>query len=245
MDAPKKRNNMDKLYPLSQDMELLPREKIQKFGPKSLSNEELFALVLGSGTHNCGVFELSRNLSEHLSRASELPSLDSLVKIRGLGVVKATQVLACLELSARYVLGGKVSPVKSPEDLVKRLAYLKYERQEHFVQVSLDSANNIIKVHELTRGLVNQAPVHPREAFACAIEDRAVAVIFAHNHPSGNTEPSQEDFGITRILCAAGKIIQIPVIDHIIIGRRGLTSLCREHPEIFEGFLPKDVKNCL
>ena len=153
-------------------------------------------------------------------------------------------MLACLELSARYILGGKVNPVKRPEDLAKRLSYLKYEPQEHFVLVSLDSSNNIIKVHELTLGLVNQTQVHPREAFARAIEDRAVSVIFAHNHPSGNTMPSPEDFAITRVLCAAGKIIQIPVIDHIIIGKRGITSLCREKPEIFEANLPVEVKNC-
>ena len=160
---------------------VLPREKIQKLGPKSLSNEELLTLILGSGTQNCSVFELSRNLSDYLSSATELPSVESLVKIRGLGIVKATQVLACLELSARYILGGKVNPVKRPEDLAKRLSYLKYEPQEHFVLVSLDSSNNIIKVHELTLGLVNQTQVHPREAFARAIEDRAVSVIFAPN----------------------------------------------------------------
>lgn len=224
---------------------LLPREKIVQMGPKALSNEELLALILGSGTQNCDVFEVSRNLSNYLSGISTVPDLDSLLKIRGLGKVKASQVLACLELSARYILGGKVYPVKSPEDLVKRLSYLKYELQEHFVLVSLDSSNNIIRVHELTLGLVNQTPVHPREAFAKAIADRAVAVIFAHNHPSGSLEPSPEDYGITRVLCAAGKIIQIPVIDHIIIGKSGMTSICREHPEIFESCLPNDVKKCL
>lgn len=224
---------------------LLPREKIMQMGPKALSNEELLALILGSGTQNCNVFEVSRNLSSYLSGVSTVPDLESLLKIRGLGRVKASQVLACLELSARYILGDKVYPVKSPEDLVKRLSYLKFEPQEHFVQVSLDSSNNIIKVHELTLGLVDQTPVHPREAFAKAIEDRAVAVIFVHNHPSGSLEPSPEDYGITRVLCAAGKIIQIPVIDHIIIGKTGLTSICREHPEIFESCLPESVKKCL
>ena len=235
---------MDEKTYYSQGEMVLPREKIQKLGPKSLSNEELLTLILGSGTQNCSVFELSRNLSDYLSSANELPSVESLVKIRGLGVVKATQVLACLELSARYILGGKVNPVKRPDDLAKRLSYLKYEPQEHFVLVSLDSSNNIIKVHELTLGLVNQTQVHPREAFARAIEDRAVSVIFAHNHPSGNPVPSPEDYGITRVLCAAGKIIQIPVIDHIIIGKCGITSLCREKPEIFESNLPTEVKNC-
>ena len=114
------------------------------------------------------------------------------------------------------------------------MAYLKYESQEHLVVVSLNSANYVIRVHELTTGLVNQTPVHPREAFALAIEDRAVSVIFVHNHPSGSLEPSSEDMSITRVLCASGKILQIPVLDHIIIGKTGFTSLCRCFPEIFE-----------
>ncbi|WP_407443853.1 DNA repair protein RadC [Fibrobacter sp.] len=216
---------------------LLPREKIQQLGAKALSNEELLALILGSGTQNCDVFELSRRLSNFLSSAATVPTVESLLKIRGLGKVKASQVLACLELSARYILSDKTVAVKTPEDLVARLSYLKFEPQEHLVLVSLDSANSVIRVHELTTGLANQTPVHPREAFVRAIEDRAVAVIFVHNHPSGNTEPSPEDYGITRVLCAAGKIIQIPVIDHIIVGKKGFTSLCRETPEIFESNL--------
>lgn len=216
---------------------LLPREKIQQFGAKALSNEELLALILGSGTQKCDVFELSRRLSNYLSSSASIPTVDSLLEIHGLGRVKASQVLACLELSARYILSDKTVAVKTPEDLVARLAYLKYEPQEHLVLATLDSSNSIIRVHELTTGLVNQTPVHPREAFVKAIEDHAVAVIFAHNHPSGSVEPSPEDYGITRILCAAGKIIQIPVIDHIIITKCGFTSICREHPEIFESNL--------
>ncbi len=219
---------------MDESKNLLPREKISQLGAKSLTNEELIALILGSGTQCCDVFELSRNLSDYLSTTTSVPSLDALLKIRGLGKVKASQILACLELSARYILSGNTVSVKTPEDIVTRLSYLKYELQEHFVLITLDSSNNIINVHELTTGLVNQAPVHPREAFARAISDRAVSVIFAHNHPSGSIEPSPEDYGITRILCAAGKIIQIPVVDHIVISKKGFTSICRESPELFE-----------
>lgn len=218
--------------------ELLPREKIQKFGAKSLMNEELIALILGSGTKGKDVFTLSRELSGYLSSKCDMPTLDELLKIRGLGKVKAVQILACLELSARYILSDKAVAVKNPSELAARLSYLKFEAQENFVLVSLDSSNNIIKVHNLTKGLVNQTPVHPREAFARAIEDRAVSVIFVHNHPSGSTQPSDEDYCITRVLCAAGKVIQIPVIDHIVVGKRGFFSICREHPEIFESNLP-------
>lgn len=218
---------------------LLPREKIQESGAAALTNEELLALILGSGTRDCDVFELSRHISSFLSSATTLPTMDSLQKIHGLGKVKASQILACLELSGRYILSGKAVSVETPEDLLGRLSYMKYESQEHLVVVTLNSANYVIGVHEVTTGLVNQTPVHPREAFVKAVEDRAVAVIFAHNHPSGSTAPSPEDYAVTRILCAAGKIMQIPVIDHIIIGKSGYTSLCREHPELFESQLER------
>lgn len=213
---------------------LQPREKLCQEGVAALSNEELLALILGSGTRQCSVFELSRRISDYLSSSAKAPDMENLLKIHGLGQVKASQILACLELSGRYILSNKAISVMTPEDVLSRLSYLKYEEQEHLVVVTLNSANYVINVHEITSGLVNQTPVHPREAFCKAIEDRAVSVIFAHNHPSGSSQPSPEDYSITKVLCAAGKILQIPVIDHIIIGRGGFTSLCREHSEIFE-----------
>lgn len=219
---------------VAQKCPLMPREKIERFGANAMSNEELLALILGSGCHDCDVFELSRKLAEFLSTETRIPPLKKLRKIYGLGRVKAIQVLACLELSGRYILSENSLPIERPESIVSRLSFLKYEEQEHFVAVTLNSVNCIIRVHELTTGLVNQTQVHPREAFAKAIEDRAVSVIFAHNHPSGATEPSPEDLAITRILCASGRILQIPVLDHIIVGNSGFSSICRIHPDIFE-----------
>ena len=213
---------------------VLPREKMEQYGPNALSNEELLALILGSGCQNCDVFELARRLSDYLSSETIIPSLANLRKIKGLGKVKALQILACLELSGRFILSDKAIPVGAPEDLLARLSYLKYETQEHLVLVTLNSANYVIRVHELTTGLVNQTPVHPREAFVKAIEDRAVSVIFAHNHPSGSMNPSPEDMAITRTLCLSGKVLQIPVLDHISVGKKGCTSICRRHSEIFE-----------
>jgi len=218
---------------------LMPREKMEYVGVSALSNEELLAIILGSGCHDCDVFELARRLSQFLSTETSVPTLASLKRIRGLGKVKAAQILACLELSGRFILSDKAIPVSVPEDVLSRVSYMKYESQEHLVLISLNSANFIIRVHELTTGLVNQTPVHPREAFALAIEDRAVSVIFVHNHPSGSLEPSAEDMSITRILCASGKILQIPVLDHIIIGKSGFTSICRCCPEIFESSFSK------
>ena len=216
------------------EFNLMPREKLENAGVSALSNEELLSIILGSGSRECSVFELSRRLAEFLSNETTVPTFARLKSIRGLGKVKAAQILACLELSGRFILSDKAIPVSVPEDVLSRVAYMKYESQEHLVVISLNSANYIIRVHELTTGLVNQTPVHPREAFALAIEDRAVSVIFIHNHPSGSIEPSAEDMSITRVLCASGKILQIPVLDHIIIGKSGFTSLCRRFPEIFK-----------
>ena len=133
---------------------LLPREKLEYSGASSLSNEELLALILGSGSHECSVFELSRRLSEFLSTETSVPTLERLKKIRGLGKVKAAQILACLELSGRFILSDKAIPVSVPEDILSRVAYMKYESQEHLVVISLNSANYVIRVHELTTGLV-------------------------------------------------------------------------------------------
>ncbi len=225
---------MHDLLPCKNAEILKPREKIEKLGAAALTTEELLALILGSGNRDCDVFELSRRIAEYLSNVTCVPSLSSLRKIHGLGRAKSTQVLACLELSSRYILSDKVIAVRTPEDLLGRLSFLKFEQQEHLVVVSLNAANKIINVNELTTGLVNQTPVHPREAFSEAVKDRAVSVVFAHNHPSGSTEPSEEDIAITRILCAAGRVLQIPVLDHLIIGKSGYTSIRRCRPELFD-----------
>lgn len=229
-----KGESMHDLLPCKNAEILKPREKIEKLGAAALTTEELLALILGSGNRDCDVFELSRRISEYLSNATSVPSLSSLRQINGLGRAKSTQVLACLELSSRYILSDKVIAVRTPEDILGRLSFLKFEQQEHLVVVSLNAANKIINVNELTTGLVNQTPVHPREAFSEAVKDRAVSVIFAHNHPSGSTEASDEDLAITRVLCAAGRVLQIPVLDHIIIGKSGYTSIRRCRPELFD-----------
>lgn len=124
--------------------------------------------------------------------------------------------------------------ITDPDGVAHFFREYKWEKQEHFLAIFIDSANHIINFEEITTGLANQTPVHPREAFRSAIVNNAVSVIFAHNHPSGSTEPSEDDWAITRVLCAAGKILQIPVMDHVIIGMGGYTSLCRRDPELFE-----------
>ncbi len=212
---------------------VFPREKLKNLGVEALAICDLLALILGRGTVQKNVFELAAELECYLASCKQVPSIEDLKGIKGLGYAKAAQIMACLEFSRRFLLAQNIKSVKTPEELIPHLAFLKYEKQETFVVISLSSANCILKVHNLTVGLVNQTQIHPREAFVRAIEDRAVAVVFAHNHPSGNLQPSHADEEITAQLCRAGKILGIEVFDHLIIGASGFYSLKRTNPGLF------------
>ena len=159
---------------------------------------------------------------------------NDLVKFRGVGMNVANTLLMVMESSAEYLAGTRAIAVTDPSAIVNHLSWMKWEQQENMVVVTLDSRNHIIGKHIVTKGLVNETQCAPRESFRFAILDNAVSVIFAHNHPSGDTSPSEHDITLTRVLCAAGKILKLPVLDHIVIGRSGYTSICRLYPEIFE-----------
>ena len=190
--------------------------------------ERLFGAILGD-------VELARQVTEYLAKCSRIPTKGELMRFRGIGESTADKILACCELSARYVVGTEAVAITAPEILVSRyLCSMKYEAQESMVVVTLDAGNHVIGTHRVTKGLVNQTPAAPREVFRVALMDNAVSVIVAHNHPSGSCEPSKEDISLTRVLCAAGKIMKIPVLDHIVVAKSGFTSICRMQPEIFE-----------
>ena len=214
-------------------VDMLPREKIVRYGVSELSDSELMSVVLGSGCGRKTVFELAEELVLLLKTSEKMPNLDALRQVRGLGWAKACQVLACLEFSSRFLLGGRGAPITSPGDLVPQLAFLKMQSQEHMVCICLNGANRVVGVHTLTVGLANQTQIHPREAFQWAVQERAVAVIFAHNHPSGTLLASHEDLNTTRKLVEAGRVLDIPVLDHLIISREGWGSLKSTHPHYF------------
>ena len=155
------------------------------------------------------------------------------MKFRGVGMNVANTLLMVMESSAEYLAGTRAVCVTDPNTIVNHVSWMKWERQENMVLVTLDAQNHIIGKHLVTKGLVNETKCAPREAFRFAILDNAVSVIIAHNHPSGSMEPSEQDIALTRILVASGKILQIPVLDHIVISRSGYTSICRLYPEIF------------
>lgn len=216
------------------DKSRLPRERLKTDGAEALSTADLLALILGRGTSEKDVFTLSGELAQYLSGMARKPSLQELCRIGGLGDAKASQILACLELSSRFFVGSHMENVSSPGTLVPHLAFLKFKRKECFVEISLSSCNGILGIHVVTEGLADRTQVHAREVFAEAIRDRASGVILAHNHPSGALIASDEDKQVTRLLARAGKFLEIPVLDHLIVSFRGYTSLRREFPELFE-----------
>lgn len=192
-----------------------------------MTTEEIFSCILGN-------WELGRNVSDFLSRRSSIPSVEELMTIKGVGESTANKIIACCELSAHYPIGGSIRRVYQPEDLIPHVADMKYRAQEHFLAVSLDASNGIISIDEATKGTLSNVVVGAREAFRAAIKNNAKSVIFVHNHPSGLNEPSDKDWALTRTLCAAGKILEITVVDHIIVSRTGFTSMCRLCPDVFE-----------
>ena len=201
-----------------------PREKLQAKGAEAMSDIELLAILLGSGTKNHDVLTVAGRILKSLDGQNEKLSIEALQKIEGVGPAKATLLAAALEFSRRRIRpeGTRIS---FPPDVLPLIRHFADRKQEHFICVSLNGANEVITCRVVSVGLVNQSQVHPREVFADPITDRASAVIVAHNHPSGSLEPSREDLEITRQLKAAGEILGIRLLDHIVFNQRWYYSL--------------------
>ena len=200
-----------------------PREKMERKGPAALSNLELLAVLLGSGIRGKGVFEVARDILQVTEGKADLISLEALRGIEGVGLAKASQIMAAIEFAKRLLVRDDVK-ITSVNDALALTDELKDKKQEYFLTLTLDGASRLIQKRMVFMGTLNKSIVHPREIFADAVSDRAAGIIFVHNHPSGNTEPSEEDFAITERLLDAAKIMGIDVIDHIIVGRNGYFS---------------------
>ena len=204
-----------------------PREKLALKGAQSLKNEELMAVLLGSGVRGKDVRKLSREIVSLLDSEFDSLSLDKLLKIHGLGKAKASQILAAIELSRRYLIKNN-KKISSAKDVFDELIEYTTKNQEHFILLTLDGAGHLINKRVVFKGTLNQSLVHPREVFADAIADRSAAIIIAHNHPSGSLEPSVEDIEITKRLSKVADIIGIDLIEHIIISKNGYFSFVEE-----------------
>jgi DNA repair protein RadC len=201
----------------------LPREKLQKYGVNKLTDFELLAILLGSGIKGLNVLQLSKKVLQIISKiGKDKIAFDDLLKIKGLGRAKASQILAIIELSRR--LDVDKSEVLSPEDIWKLCADIRDSKKEHFVAFYLDTQNRLIERQIISVGTLNSSLVHPREVFEPAIRLSAASIIIAHNHPSGKLDPSEEDLTITKKLIEAGKILGIEIIDHVIVSRNLYSS---------------------
>jgi DNA repair protein RadC len=200
-----------------------PREKLRERGAAALTDEELVAAILGMGTAGVDVRTIARQVASLIREHKEKLTLDHLLEVPGMGLAKAGQILSAFELARRHLLRESVK-ITCAEDVLPLLADIAGKQQEHFICFSLNGANEIIERRIVTIGLLDKGPVHPREVFADVIADRAAAVIFAHNHPSGELQPSEADQRMHEQLTEAGKILGLRVLDHVIITRKGYYS---------------------
>ena len=200
-----------------------PREKLLRKGAKALSDQELLAVLLGKGTTKIDVMTLARNVTTVADKRGLGLTVEDLVSLEGMGTIKAMLLVAAIEFARRRIKpeGAKIV---TPADLLPHVRHYADRKQEHFLCASINGANEILNIRVVSVGLIDRSPVHPREVFADALSDRASAVIVAHNHPSGGLEPSQSDIDITAQLKAAGTIVGIDLLDHIIFNRTGYFS---------------------
>lgn len=207
-----------------------PREKLTLRGPQSLTDAELVAILLRTGTKGKSVVAVAQEMITKEGNLARLAarSLSDLRKNAGVGKDKAATLLAAFEISRRILSQEKWlsnKRVTSPEDVANIFIPLfRDEVKERFMVVCLNSANKIIAYDTISVGNLNSSVVHPREIFKTALEQNAASIILLHNHPSGNPDPSNEDIAITKKLVESGKIMDIPVYDHIILAGNNYTS---------------------
>jgi len=206
-----------------------PRERLQRFGPEALSAQELLALVIGRGTPGKSVVNIAQELLVKFGniKAISEATIEELSKIKGIGLAKAAQIKASFELGKRQELEIELDDldIKKPQDVVKAIrARIQDKAKEHFKLILLNTRNKIIGISTVSIGTLNTSLVHPREVFKDAIMHNAASVVLAHNHPSGDIEPSENDLTITKRLVEAGKILGIEVLDHIIVTKAGFFS---------------------
>jgi len=210
-----------------------PREKLASHGPRALSVQELVAVVLSTGTKKEDVLSMSsRIIKDYGARAlASQTDAEALAKELDLPLIKAMQIVACAELGRRFFEKSTSGPqtIRTAKDVYDYLYDMRNLPKEHLRGIYLNTHHRIIHDEVISIGTINSNLVHPREVFKPAIEHGAAAIILAHNHPSGIVTPSQADIDITKHIIEVGKIIGIPVVDHVIIGTNKFISIDVEY----------------
>lgn len=200
-----------------------PMEKLYTYGRESLSNFELLAILIGSGTKKKNAIQLAEEILYKIYNNKQLlyTNIEQLLEIEGIGLSKASRIIAGLELGKRLSKIDKIESISltRPDSVADYLfEYFRDSYKEEFVCLLLDTKNRVISVESISKGTINQTLVHPREVFRRAITQNANSIIISHNHPSGDPTASREDILITERLVKAGEYIGIKVLDHIVIG---------------------------
>lgn len=201
-----------------------PREKMAANGAAVLTDAELIAILLRTGTAEKSAIDIASEMTADgglYKRLAGITRLNELTNIKGLGQAKAATVLAALEIGRRIASAKPIEKIhfSCPQDVADFLMpRLRYAAKEQFVVILLNNKNKVIGTEVVSEGSLSSSVVHPREVFAPAILHHAAAIMVAHNHPSGDSKPSIEDEEVTRLLLRSGKVLGIPMIDHVIIG---------------------------
>jgi DNA repair protein RadC len=219
-------------YPIrSWPSEERPRERLSTLGARALSVTELLAILIGSGQAGASALDVAEGvIAEGRGSLRRLSSLASgtLESVPGVGGATAARIVAALELGRRAAVDRPAAEdrIRGPEDVFRRMGpRLRDLDREEFHVLLLTSQHKVIREVLITRGILDASLIHPREVFKPSIIESAAAVILVHNHPSGDPSPSGEDRAVTRQLADAGRTIGIPVLDHVILGDTGFTSM--------------------
>ncbi|HYG83726.1 MAG TPA: DNA repair protein RadC [Verrucomicrobiae bacterium] len=205
-----------------------PREKMQKKGPAHLSDFELLEVIIGSGNHRVSVGQVARQIQRLLRQGNEELTIEKLIGLQGVSIAQASRILASIELARRHLVLDAL-PLRTFQEYIGRLAEIRHKQQEYLICLSLDGGQRLIAQRTVTIGTLDVVLAHPREVFADPIADRAASVVIAHNHPSGDCEPSEKDVILTQQLAAAGQLLGIPLRDHIILTKTSAFSFRQQH----------------